>query len=76
MGGGQRVTSCVKVKVLVTKLSPPPFDPMVCSPPGFSVHGILQARRLEWVAMPFSRGSSQPRDQTFVSCIAGRFFTV
>ena len=51
-------------------------DPMDCSPPGSSVHGILQARRLEWVAMPFSRGSSQPRDQTFVFCIAGRFFTV
>ena len=43
------------------------------SPPGSSVHGILQARILEWVAVPFSRGSSQPRDQTLVSCIAGRF---
>ena len=40
-----------------------------------SVHGILQARILEWIAVPFSRGSSQPRDQTQVSCIAGRFFT-
>ena len=40
------------------------------------VHGILQARILEWVAFPFSRGSSQPRDQTQVSCIVGRFFTV
>ena len=39
------------------------------------VHGILKARILEWVAFPFSRGSSQPRDQTQVSCIAGRFFT-
>ena len=39
------------------------------------VHGILQARILEWVAFPFSRGSAQPRDQTQVSCIAGRFFT-
>ena len=39
------------------------------------VHGILQARVLERVAFPFSRGSSQPRDQTQVSCIAGRFFT-
>ena len=39
------------------------------------VHGILQARILEWVAFPFSRGSSQPRDRTQVSCIAGRFFT-
>ena len=46
------------------------------SPPGSSVHGILQARILEWVAIPFSRGSSQPRDQTQVFCIAGRFFTI
>ena len=50
-------------------------DPMDHSPPGSSVHGILQARILEWVAMPFSRGSSRPRDQTQVSNIAGRFFT-
>ena len=41
----------------------------------YTVHGILQIRILEWVAFPFSRGSSQPRDQTQVSCIAGRFFT-
>ena len=45
-------------------------------PPGSSVHGILQARILEWVTIPFSKGSSQPRDQTLISCIAGRFFTV
>ena len=44
--------------------------------PGSSVPGILQARILEWVAMPFSRGSSWHRDQTWVSCIAGRFFTI
>ena len=49
-------------------------DPMDCNPPGSSVHGILQARILEWVARPSSRGSSQPRDQTCVSCIAGRVF--
>ena len=49
---------------------------MDCSPPGFSVHGILQARTLEWVAISFSRGSSQPRDKTWISQIAGRFFTV
>ena len=41
----------------------------------YTVHGILQARTLEWVAFPFSRGSSQPGDQTQVSCIAGTFFT-
>ena len=49
-------------------------DPMDCSLPGPSIHGILQARILEWVAMPSSRGSS--RDQIQVSCTAGRFFTV
>ena len=46
------------------------------SPPGSFVQGILQARILEWVAMPSSRGSSQPRDRTQVSRIAGGFFTV
>ena len=50
-------------------------NPMDRSPPGSSVHRILQARILEWVAMPPSRGSSQPRDQTHISCIAGGFFT-
>ena len=49
--------------------------PMDCSPPGSSVHGILQARILEWVAVPSSRGSSQPRGRTQVSLIAGGFFT-
>ena len=53
-------------------------NPMHCSPPGSSVHGIFQTRILEWVAMPSSRGSSWPSDQTHVSCgscIAGGFFT-
>ena len=45
-----------------------------CAPTDYTVHGILQARILEWVAVPFSRGSSQPRDRTQVSHIAGRFF--
>ena len=49
---------------------------MDCSPPGSSVHGIFQAGVLEWVAIPFSRGSFQPRDQTQVSCTPDRFFTV
>ena len=47
----------------------------LCDPMDCIVHGILQARILEWVAFPFSRGSSQPWDQTQVSCILGRFFT-
>ena len=51
-------------------------DPMDWSPPGSSVHGILQARMLEWVAMPFSKGSSQPRDGIQVSHMAGVFFTM
>ena len=50
-------------------------DPMDCSPPGCFIRGILW-RMLEWVAMPFSMGSSQPRDQTQVSETAGRFFTI
>ena len=50
--------------------------PMGCSLPGSSVHEILQARILEWVAIPFLRESSQARDQTPVSCIKDRFFTV
>ena len=49
--------------------------PTLCDPVDYTVHGILQARILEWVPFPFSRGSSQPRDQTQVSCIAGGFFT-
>ena len=47
----------------------------LCNPIDYSVHRILQARILEWVAFPFSRGSSQPRDQTQVSRIAGGYFT-
>ena len=53
-------------------------DPMDCSPLGSSVHGILQARTMEWVAMPFSRGSFRPRDWTHISlypALAGGFFT-
>ena len=64
-----------KVKVLVTQSCPTLCDPMDCSLPGSSVHGFLQARILEWVAIPFSRESSQSRNQTQVSCTAGRFFT-
>ena len=51
-------------------------DPMDCSLPGSPVPGIFQARVLEWVSISFSRGSSQPRDWTQVSCIAGRRFTL
>ena len=51
-------------------------DSMDCSPPGFSTHGVFQARIMEGVAISFSRGSSPPRDRTQVSCIEGRRFTL
>ena len=57
-------------------LSDPLQHPLNCIPSGFSVHGILQARILELVTIPFSRGSSQPRDQIQVFPTAGGFFTV
>ena len=77
-------------RMRVTSLPPyPPQHPVIwklvtqscltlldCSPPGSSVHGILQARILERVAILFFKASSQPRDWTYVSCIAGRFFTI
>ena len=74
-GAGERENSVqsMTVKALVAQLCWILCHPMDCSPP---VHGILQARILEWVAIPFSRGSSQPRDQTWVSCITGRFITI
>ena len=62
--------------VLSHQTCPTLCDPMDCNPPGSSVHGILQAGILEWVAMPSPRGSSQLKDQTEVSCIAGGFFTI
>ena len=65
-----------EVKVLVTQSCPTLCNSVDCSPPGSSVHGILQARILEWVTIPFSRGSSRLRNQTQVSCIAGGFFTI
>ena len=65
-----------EVKVLVAQSHQTVCDSVDSSPPGSSVHGISQARIPEGIVIPFSRGSSQPRDQTQVSCIAGRFFTV
>ena len=66
----------VCVYALVTQSCSTLCDPMDCRPPSFSVHGILQARILEWIAIPFFRGSSQPKDWTQISCIAGRLFTI
>ena len=65
-----------KMKVLVAQLCPTLCNPMDRSPPGSSVHGILQAGILECIDIPFSRASFQSRDWTWVSCIAGEFFTV
>ena len=62
----------VKLEVIVAQS----LKPTDCSLPGSSVHGILQTTILEWVAIPFSRGSSRFGNRTQVSCIAGRFFTV
>ena len=64
-----------KEKWTCQSVVPNSCDPMGCSLPGSSVRGIFQTRILEWVVIPFSRRSSWPRDQTWVSCIAGGFFT-
>ena len=64
----QRVV-CVCVQLCLTLC-----DPMYCSPPGSSVHRISQARILEWVSIPFSRGSLWLRDQTWVSCIGRQIY--
>ena len=61
---------------VVPQLCPTLCDPKGCSPQGSSFHGILQARIMEWVAIPISRWSSQPRDWTLVFCIASRFFII
>ena len=63
-----RLSWIIQVKVTQSCLT-------LCNPMACTVHGILQARILEWVAFPFSKGSSQPRNQTGVLCIAGGFFT-
>ena len=62
--------------MLVAQVCPTLCNPMYYSTPVSSVHGILQARILEWITIPFSRESSWPKDQTQVSYIAYRFFTV
>ena len=64
-------------EMLITQSCPTLWDPMDCNPSGSSAYGILQARILEWIAIPFSRGYSWPRDRTHISCspcMAGKFF--
>ena len=68
-------TNCLQCACVLTLLCPTLYNPMDCSLPGSSVHGILSARILEWGAMSSSRGSSQPRDPTQVSHITGWFST-
>ena len=72
----QEEAQCCSWVSEVTQSCPTLCDPMDCSPPGSSVHGIFQAVVLEWIAISFSRGSSRPRDQTRLSCIVDRHFTV
>ena len=60
-----------KAKVLVAQSCPTLYNPIDCNPPGSSIHGILQARIQEWVAIPFP-----PRDGTCISCTVGRFLTI
>ena len=78
LGAWIKITNDVSVfcVCLVTQSCPTLWDPKDCSPPGSSVHGILQARILECIVIPFSRGSSQPSNWTWVSRTAGRFFTI
>ena len=66
----------VKVKSEVAQSRPTLCNPMDCSPPGSSIHRILQARILEWVVISFAREPSRPRNQTQVSLIAGRRFNL
>ena len=68
MASGSKSKILPPVKVLVAQSCPTLCDPMDCGLPGSSVCGILRARILEWVAMPFSRGSLQPKDWTWLSC--------
>ena len=73
---GRKIMTNLESESEVTQSCPTLCDPMDCSLSGFSVHGIFQARVLEWIAISFSRGSSRPRNRTQVSRIAGRLFTV
>ena len=73
---GQVTFLVPRVKALASQSCPALHNPMNCRPSGSSVHGTLQARILQQVAILFSRGSSQSKDGTWVACIAGRFFTV
>ena len=70
-----KLDEVIRVKAGKVKVKVAQSCPTLCNPVDYTVHGILHARILEWVAFPFSRGSSQSRDQTQVYRIAGGFFT-
>ena len=70
------VCVCVCVRVLSRSVGLTLYNTMDCSPPGSSVHGILQARIMEWVVIPFSKGSSRPRSQIQIFCNAGGVFII
>ena len=65
-----------KAKVLVRQSCSALCESVDCSPPGSSLHGILQVTMVDWVAIPLSRGSFQPGDQTWITCIASSLFTL
>ena len=71
-----QLSASVLIEREIAQLCPTLCNPVDCSPPGSSIHGILQARILEWVAISFSKGSFWPRDRTQVSRIAGRCFNL
>ena len=75
MGAPQNTTTVSQLKIVMGNVKVTQSCPTLCDPMDYIVCGILQARTLEWVAFPFFRGSSQPRDQTQVSRIAGGFFS-
>ena len=70
-----RLSNWTELKCADGRLCLTLWDHVDCSLPGSSVHGIFQAKTLEWVAVSYSRGSSWPRNETCISCITGRFFT-
>ena len=75
LGKTEKKKSTYSSVLYILKVKDTQSCPTLCDSMDYTVHGILQARILEWAAFPFSRGSSQPRDQTWVSHIAGGFFT-
>ena len=78
MGNGMKrnLVDMLKGVACVAQLCPVLCYSTDCSPPGSSIHGIFQATILEWVAIPFSRGSSRPRYPPWIFCIAGGLFTI